>query len=149
MVDPGASIQVGASRPGLAFWLRFGKPTLRVDQMPAEPVPWGERVVPVLPGRHTVGVWLQLGKRRIGSAELAVQVPPGAVVIVRWRAPVWIFGKASMTHSGTRAAVVDVRQPAGWYPDPTGRRPLRWWDGAEWTGHAQEHGVVIHDGLEA
>lgn len=25
--------------------------------------------------------------------------------------------------------------PAGWYPDPTGRSGLRWWDGLDWTDH--------------
>lgn len=24
---------------------------------------------------------------------------------------------------------------AGWYPDPTGRAGLRWWDGLDWTDH--------------
>lgn len=24
---------------------------------------------------------------------------------------------------------------AGWYPDPTGRPGLRWWDGLDWTDH--------------
>lgn len=25
--------------------------------------------------------------------------------------------------------------PAGWYPDPNGRAPFRWWDGNTWTEH--------------
>lgn len=25
--------------------------------------------------------------------------------------------------------------PPGWYPDPTGRTRLRWWDGLDWTDH--------------
>lgn len=27
--------------------------------------------------------------------------------------------------------------PAGWYPDPSGVAGTRWWDGAQWTSHAQ------------
>ena len=27
-------------------------------------------------------------------------------------------------------------QPPGWYPDPYGRRPYRWWDGEQWTAYA-------------
>src|SRR4051794_10007219 len=27
----------------------------------------------------------------------------------------------------------DEQRPAGWYPDPSGRSPLRWWDGSAWT----------------
>lgn len=27
--------------------------------------------------------------------------------------------------------------PAGWYPDPSGRPGLRWWDGSRWTEHYQ------------
>ncbi|HEY5097961.1 MAG TPA: DUF2510 domain-containing protein, partial [Acidimicrobiales bacterium] len=26
--------------------------------------------------------------------------------------------------------------PPGWYPDPSGERAWRWWDGARWTAHA-------------
>lgn len=28
--------------------------------------------------------------------------------------------------------------PAGWYPDPWGLSPARWWDGHEWTGFVAE-----------
>lgn len=28
--------------------------------------------------------------------------------------------------------------PAGWYADPSGQAPLRWWDGRAWTDHTRE-----------
>jgi Protein of unknown function (DUF2510) len=28
--------------------------------------------------------------------------------------------------------------PAGWHPDPWGQRRLRYWDGAQWTGHTAD-----------
>lgn len=33
-----------------------------------------------------------------------------------------------------------VAEP-GWYPDPFGRLPFRWWDGSQWTGYAGESAV--------
>ena len=30
--------------------------------------------------------------------------------------------------------------PANWYPDPSGRHELRYWDGAQWTDHVASHG---------
>ena len=30
--------------------------------------------------------------------------------------------------------------PADWYPDPTGRHQLRYWDGQVWTDHVSSHG---------
>jgi hypothetical protein len=34
--------------------------------------------------------------------------------------------------------------PAGWYPDPSGRHELRWFDG-DWTAWASDRGTVIDD----
>jgi hypothetical protein len=28
--------------------------------------------------------------------------------------------------------------PAGWHPDPWGQKRLRYWDGAQWTGHTAD-----------
>ena len=28
--------------------------------------------------------------------------------------------------------------PAGWYPDPSGRAPFRYWDGIRWTEHTDQ-----------
>jgi uncharacterized protein YxjI len=30
--------------------------------------------------------------------------------------------------------------PAGWYPDPSGRHELRWYDGIQWTERVSSHG---------
>lgn len=35
--------------------------------------------------------------------------------------------------AGQRA--VGVLPPAGWFPDPLGQAPYRWWDGSQWTEH--------------
>ncbi|HLF39952.1 MAG TPA: RDD family protein [Acidimicrobiia bacterium] len=37
------------------------------------------------------------------------------------------------------------RPPAAWYPDPSGRYQLRYWDGHRWTGHVSTRGTVFHD----
>jgi uncharacterized protein YxjI len=31
-------------------------------------------------------------------------------------------------------------RPANWYPDPSGRHELRYWDGSQWTEHVASHG---------
>ena len=35
--------------------------------------------------------------------------------------------------------------PANWYPDPMGRHQYRYWDGAQWTQHVADDGVVAID----
>jgi hypothetical protein len=37
--------------------------------------------------------------------------------------------------------------PAAWYPDPTGRTELRFWDGARWTQHVSTNGTTGVDRL--
>jgi hypothetical protein len=34
--------------------------------------------------------------------------------------------------------------PPGWYPDPSGRHELRWFDG-DWTAWASDRGTVVDD----
>lgn len=34
---------------------------------------------------------------------------------------------------------------ANWYPDPSGRHELRYWDGARWTEHVSDHGRQSND----
>ena len=35
--------------------------------------------------------------------------------------------------------------PADWYPDPSGRHELRYWDGTQWTPNVSDHGRTGHD----
>lgn len=35
--------------------------------------------------------------------------------------------------------------PAGWYPDPSGRYELRYWDGSAWTEHVSRQGQQFTD----
>lgn len=41
------------------------------------------------------------------------------------------------THTaiGKTPTMAGQNVPAGWYGDPWGEAPLRWWDGGQWTGH--------------
>lgn len=39
--------------------------------------------------------------------------------------------------------------PANWYPDPTGRHQLRYWDGNAWTDHVSNRGVTGTDPVHA
>jgi hypothetical protein len=35
--------------------------------------------------------------------------------------------------------------PAGWYPDPSGRYEMRYWDGDKWTEHVSRQGQTFTD----
>ena len=47
---------------------------------------------------------------------------------------------AAATTAATSAAA-----PAAWYPDPSKRFELRYWDGAEWTEHVARGGQQFTD----
>ncbi len=38
--------------------------------------------------------------------------------------------------------------PANWYPDPTGRHQLRYWDGTAWTDHVSTNGATSTDPVQ-
>jgi hypothetical protein len=38
-----------------------------------------------------------------------------------------------------------VTTPAGWYPDPSGRYELRYWDSSQWTEHVARQGQQFTD----
>jgi hypothetical protein len=39
--------------------------------------------------------------------------------------------------------------PANWYPDPSRRHELRYWDGARWTEHVSDAGRTSVDPVDA
>ena len=47
--------------------------------------------------------------------------------------------------STTQAAPTSSAAPAAWYPDPSKRFELRYWDGSEWTEHVARGGQQFTD----
>jgi hypothetical protein len=45
----------------------------------------------------------------------------------------------------TNSATTSAAAPAAWYPDPSKRFELRYWDGAEWTEHVARGGQQFTD----
>ncbi len=54
-------------------------------------------------------------------------------------------GWAGAIPAGAIQPAVNGWPPAGWYTDPTGRYPWRWWDGRRWTTTARNQGREIDD----
>jgi len=47
--------------------------------------------------------------------------------------------------AATTTATSSTAAPAAWYPDPSKRFELRYWDGAEWTEHVARGGQQFTD----
>ena len=86
-------------------------------------------------------------KLAVATAELSYLRPENA------RLQQWIGG---MSGGFTGSPVADLREEQGgygvgaaippqWYPDPSGRHELRYWDGGAWTDHVSDHGVTATD----
>jgi hypothetical protein len=94
-------------------------PIVVPDPAPAsEPVGWGASAETVTSNSVDMGV-----------AAAAVAVPAVAAVA----APA----------AAAPAAVVTT--PAGWYPDPSGRFEMRYWDGNAWSEHVSRQGQQYTD----
>ena len=51
----------------------------------------------------------------------------------------------SIIPAASSAATSSAAAPAAWYPDPSKRFELRYWDGAEWTEHVARGGQQFTD----
>ena len=49
------------------------------------------------------------------------------------------------TTTSTSSSVGDAVAPAAWYPDPSGRFELRYWNGSAWTEHVSRNGQQFTD----
>ena len=47
--------------------------------------------------------------------------------------------------TATSSSVGDAVAPAAWYPDPSGRYELRYWNGSAWTEHVSRSGQQFTD----
>lgn len=80
------------------------KPFVKVDeprpfQRPmSHRIEWGRTFLELEPGPHLVEVWFRdLWYRRAGAADLRITLAPGEVRRVRYRAPLFVFKKGSLT----------------------------------------------------
>lgn len=96
---PGASSSIAVTTHyfPMAFMLALFTPKVLIDGYQV-PVPgWGRIVVPTPPGQHRVHVhvpyWLPA---QIGPADTLVDVYPGHLVELEYKAPVWGFSAGSL-----------------------------------------------------
>ena len=80
------------------------------------------------------------------ATPAAVVVPaaaaaPAAVTPIESAQPVTAAAGATPSN----ATVAITHTPAGWYPDPSGRYEMRYWDGLAWTEHASRQGQQFTD----
>jgi hypothetical protein len=160
MADAGGAeagaIEVTTGYMVLAFLLAAFKTRVAIDGHVYE-LPWGTNTFPVSAGRHRVRVSFKyLIPSDAGGNEVDVDVKPGETVRVGYRAPwlVFLAGKITVggapargaTPTGAAAAQSAAAASAGaapdWYPDPSQRHELRYWDGQTWTPNVSDQGVV-------
>jgi Protein of unknown function (DUF2510) len=89
----------------------------------AEPVGWGASAA------ETVTSSFDSGTAAVAAAAVA--------------APAVVAAAAPTAPAVAPAAVVTT--PAGWYPDPSGRFEMRYWDGTAWSEHVSRQGQQYTD----
>jgi hypothetical protein len=83
----------------LAFMLSFVKPKIFVDgqEMPVQGNGWGRTVLPARPGRHHVHVYTPYFlPPKLGPADASVDVHPGRVAELEYKAPMFAFSPGSL-----------------------------------------------------
>jgi len=156
-------IELHPWRKAMNFGVEVVKPRFRIDGGPDGFLEsWNPTRIPVAVGPHRVEMWIHWTiNTHMGLNAIDVTVPPGGVR-VSWRSPSTAFqkGKMEVAAPGDPAAatgrvgvggppgappVAAGAAPAGWLADPSGKHQLRYWDGAAWTAHVSDGGVVSED----
>ena len=154
MTTPGdsARLEITTSFFPLSFLFFFCKTLIVIDGSDCGPVRWGTHTFAVGPGHHRVKVSARyLFFTETMANETTVELPPGGLVQVRYRAPLVTFMKGKITvvaatPAGSPAAT-PAGSPAGWHRDPAQRHELRYWDGTRWTEHVSDTGRAGVDPL--
>ena len=76
-------------------------------------------------------------------AEVVAPAEPVAVTPIESAQPVAASAEAASAPSNATVAITHT--PAGWYPDPSGRFEMRYWDGLAWTEHVSRQGQQYTD----
>jgi hypothetical protein len=98
-VQPSEGIAVKTEFFVLAFMLSFVKPKIFVDgqEMPVQGNGWGRTVIPARPGRHHVHVYTPYFlPPQLGPADASVDVHPGQVAELEYRAPLFAWSPGSL-----------------------------------------------------
>ncbi|HTQ18522.1 hypothetical protein [Mycobacterium sp.] len=95
--QPSEGIAVTTRFFPMAFLLLLVKPKIIVDGYEAPATGWGRTVVPARPGPHHVHVHVPYFlPSKIGPADTTVDVYPGRVVDLEYKAPIWTFSGGSL-----------------------------------------------------
>ena len=129
----GIAAGVAGAATGVGVGSIFGHdtPAVEVPEVPAVEVvapvaevsPVIETIAPVVPE-----VPAAVEPTGWGSAQTTVGTPVAPVPVAPVPAPAPV-----------------VTTPAGWYPDPSGRFEMRYWDGSAWTEHVSRQGQQFTD----
>lgn len=164
-----AVIEVTTSFHFLAFILYLCKPRVAINGHESTQR-WGAVAIPVPPGRYQVEAWTYyMLAPQMGRNGVIIDVAPGTVTRVRWKAPWLVFlkgpiavtevvplGPGAVAPLAAPAAPATLPAPpapvsalAGWHPDPSGRHEQRYFDGTTWTEHISTAGVAGTDRPES
>jgi hypothetical protein len=160
MQQPQAGLELKAVIPTWMVVMSLGlfyifPPKVKVNGSAPINAKWGENLIPMTSGRHTIDVYYLL-YWFIPSckAQVVVDIQPSQVAQVQY-SPSWLFLLAGkMQQVGVRAMLAGGQaqvaqavgaQPAGWHPDPSGKHEMRYWTGAAWSDDVSDAGVASKD----